>query len=219
MVQLDSLRHHCGAWPSSPHPLQHLMHRMNPLIAVACMGLFIPEGNPLAAVRVKGPGIAVCSLARLWQPRLLQPGPPARMKYLIQICTYADIRVFRHQLHGPVAGHIEPPGGDDLYLSQSPPGSQPLHSVVLGAGVQHHYLVRLSHRVHPAVYELSLIFTDGIYHHFHGARPPLSDKEQGGRHGVPPALFRPHWGLSVSSASGLRSRPRSESRCSLWRSG
>ena len=59
------------------------MDRVYPLIAVPGMGLFIPEDNPLAAVRVETPSIAVGRLSGPRLPGPLQRSPPSGVKQLM----------------------------------------------------------------------------------------------------------------------------------------
>ena len=138
------------------------MDGVDPLIAPAGVDLLIPEHHPLGAVGVEGPGVPVGGLSRPRHPGPLQRLPPAGVKHLVQVGADADIGVCGHQLQGAVPGPVKAPGGDCLHSHLRPPGPQPLHRVVLRAGVQHYNLVRLQHGVHPAVYKLFLIFTDGV---------------------------------------------------------
>ena len=141
------------------------------------MYFLLPEYNPLGAVGLKAPGVAVGGLPGPRSPGLLQGGAPAGAEHLVQVGAHAHIRILRDQLQRTVPGTVKPPGDDPLHRHLSAPGPQPLRRAVVGAGVQHHHLVRLGHGVHPPVHKGALVLGDGVHHDFHSQ--PLLFKKRG----------------------------------------
>ncbi len=162
VVQLDAFRSDHGTGAALPHPLQHLVDRMHPLIAPTGVDFLVPKDHPLGAVGVEGPGVPVGRLSRPRRPYLLQLLPPAGMEHLVQVGADADVRVLRRQLQRAVPCGIEAPGGDGLHRHLGPPLPQLFHRTVLGARVQHHHPVGLGHGVHPAFYKLLFVFANGV---------------------------------------------------------
>ena len=172
VVQLDPLRRHLDPGASPAGPLEDLVDRVDPAPAPAGVDLLRPEHHALAAVRVEAPGVAVGGLGRAGAPGLLQGGAPSRVEDLVQIGAYADIRVLRRQLQGPVPGRVKAPGHNGLLRHQRPPVPKPPDALIGGAGVQHHHLIRLRHGVHPPLHKLLLVFADGVDDDLHSNPPP-----------------------------------------------
>ena len=162
VVQLHPVGHHRGSRLARPGPAQHLVYRVDPLIAPAGVGLLIPEHHPLRAVRLEGPGVAISRLTGAGGPGPLQQFPPAEVEHLVQVGADADVCLRRDQLHGAVPGRVKAPGGDGLLRDAGPQAAQQLRRAVGGAGVQHHDVVRLGHGRHPAAGKLGLVLADGV---------------------------------------------------------
>lgn len=97
MVELHACGGNRADLPEAVGALEHFVHRVGPLPAVAAVDFFIPENDAFAAVGTEAPGVAITGLLGAWSPGGLQSGAPAGMKDLVQIGADADICIVRHQ--------------------------------------------------------------------------------------------------------------------------
>ena len=152
----DVLRHGAGID-------QILMNRVIPEEPLPGMDLRVIQLKIRGAVCMVAPVIQVFGAGRIRPPDFFQSGTPSGRKHLIKIGANADICVFGNVKQREIARAIEPPGPDNLLIHHGPFITQTLYGAVGGSGVGYNNLIRLPHRIHPPVYKLFLIFTNGIY--------------------------------------------------------
>ncbi len=135
------------------------------------MYFIIPKHHAFRAIGVKAPCISVACLAGTRQPRFFQKLSPSRMKHFVQVGAYTYVGILWYKVKSAVSCRIKAPRIDYIFAYHCSSRFKPFYRIICRSSVQYYYRICLRHRIHPTVYKLRLIFTNGIYNDIH-KRPP-----------------------------------------------
>ena len=142
--------------------LQDLVHRIHPAVAAVFVDLICPEDATLAPVGQKAPRVAVAGARRIRLPRCFKRFAPAGAELLVKVDAAADISLLGDEPQRFVARDVKAPRRDKLLLNVRAARPELFGRIVRRSGIEHADIVRFGHRVHEAVCELRLVFTDGV---------------------------------------------------------